>query len=363
MPTPSAEFLVNGNTVSGAAVAVSASSTVQLALASVFGVNTVAWTVIGTSDDALAKPTITPSGSPSGVTASFTVPSGANQGYLVQAQIENQGKNTLGQQVAAYTFRALIGVIGSSGDVPFVFGERLERNETHGTVPKLNDIAESAAGGGGGGSSDVSIDVGANHTITDDDYGGLDPATARLIVYVSAAAEITFPTTPVHGQVVEVVSLGGTSYSVTIVPGGGNQMAQYTNQQTTSSSFVINSSTLRFSVSWRCLDNGTNKRWVALTAPKRTGHTFADGLVVAAANAVVCNPSTSTNTTGTELAISEGHVLRRLAGGNLSSGKVTGPLCDFSGLSTYADDTAAGVGGLTAGQLYKTATGVVMVKL
>lgn len=209
----------------------------------------------------------------------------------------------------------------------------------------------------------ASIAVAANHTITDADYGGLDPALTRLIIYVSAAAEITFPTLPVHGQVVEVVSLGGTSYSVTIVPGGGNQMAQYTNQQTTSSSFVINSSTLRFSVSWRCLDNGTNKRWVALTAPKRTGHTFADGLVVAAANAVICNSSTSTNTTGTELAISEGHVLRRLAGGNLSSGKVTGPLCDFSGLSTYADDTAAGVGGLTAGQLYKTATGALMVKL
>lgn len=32
-------------------------------------------------------------------------------------------------------------------------------------------------------------------------------------------------------------------------------------------------------------------------------------------------------------------------------------------LPTYADDAAAGVGGLTAGKLYKTATGAVMVKL
>lgn len=35
----------------------------------------------------------------------------------------------------------------------------------------------------------------------------------------------------------------------------------------------------------------------------------------------------------------------------------------FALLGTYADDTAAGAGGLTAGYLYKTAGGVVMVKL
>ena len=35
----------------------------------------------------------------------------------------------------------------------------------------------------------------------------------------------------------------------------------------------------------------------------------------------------------------------------------------ITGLPTYADDTAAGTGGLTEGQLYKTATGQLMVKL
>ena len=34
-----------------------------------------------------------------------------------------------------------------------------------------------------------------------------------------------------------------------------------------------------------------------------------------------------------------------------------------SNLPEYADDTAAGAGGLVAGQFYRTATGVVMVKL
>ena len=35
----------------------------------------------------------------------------------------------------------------------------------------------------------------------------------------------------------------------------------------------------------------------------------------------------------------------------------------ITGLPTYADDAAAGTAGLTVGQLYKTATGQVMVKL
>ena len=35
----------------------------------------------------------------------------------------------------------------------------------------------------------------------------------------------------------------------------------------------------------------------------------------------------------------------------------------FAALPQYADDAAAGGGGLTAGRLYRTATGVVMVKL
>lgn len=38
-------------------------------------------------------------------------------------------------------------------------------------------------------------------------------------------------------------------------------------------------------------------------------------------------------------------------------------LYSITGLPTYADDTAAGVGGLIAGRLYKTSTGVLMVKL
>jgi len=36
---------------------------------------------------------------------------------------------------------------------------------------------------------------------------------------------------------------------------------------------------------------------------------------------------------------------------------------DFGNLPEYTDDTAAGAGGLVQGQFYRTATGVLMVKL
>lgn len=36
---------------------------------------------------------------------------------------------------------------------------------------------------------------------------------------------------------------------------------------------------------------------------------------------------------------------------------------DFANLPAYADDTAAGAGGLTQGKFYRTATGALMVKL
>lgn len=46
-----------------------------------------------------------------------------------------------------------------------------------------------------------------------------------------------------------------------------------------------------------------------------------------------------------------------------ATGVITGLTATLSSVPTYADDAAAGAGGLTAGQLYKTATGVLGIKL
>ena len=45
------------------------------------------------------------------------------------------------------------------------------------------------------------------------------------------------------------------------------------------------------------------------------------------------------------------------------SGKIKATSINFTGLPTHADDVAAGVGGLTAGDMYKTATGELRIKL
>jgi hypothetical protein len=55
-------------------------------------------------------------------------------------------------------------------------------------------------------------------------------------------------------------------------------------------------------------------------------------------------------------------VLADATGGGIVLTSTSG-IYSIAGLPTYADDTAAGAGGLVAGRIYKTSTGVMMVKL
>jgi len=137
----SATFTVNGSAVTGA-VAVAAESSVALALSSTSGVRTATWSVEGNHSTAATDPTITPAGTPSGVTASFPMPAGAGQAYLVQCVI-NGGVDLEGNAVTAYTARAVIGVVGGHGYVPLAAGEAYERSATHGWASDLNAILEA----------------------------------------------------------------------------------------------------------------------------------------------------------------------------------------------------------------------------
>lgn len=137
MPTtPSATTTVNGSAVTDA-VAVAASSVVTLALASTFGVRSVTYTIVGNHSSAATNPTITPG---AGFTATFTMPSGTTQGYLIEAKI-NSGRDELGRQAAGYRFRFIVGVIGVSGLVPAVLGEKIERG-TYGWIELFNSVLE-----------------------------------------------------------------------------------------------------------------------------------------------------------------------------------------------------------------------------
>lgn len=138
----SAAFSVNSSTPTGA-VAVAASSTVDLALLSTSGVNSVAWSIVGNHDSAASNPTITPAGSPSGATASFSMPSGASQAYLVQCVV-NGGVNVNGDTDAALTKRHIVGVVGPAGLVPFAVGETTERESDYGWTEAVNTILAEA---------------------------------------------------------------------------------------------------------------------------------------------------------------------------------------------------------------------------
>jgi hypothetical protein len=128
----SAAFTVNGGSPTGG-VAVAASSTVTLALASTSGVNSVAWSIAGNHSEAATDPTITAAG----LGASFVMPVGAGQAYLVRAVI-NGGRDASGRRQSGYTFQAVVGVNDATGALPFAAGETTERSLTHGYVPALN---------------------------------------------------------------------------------------------------------------------------------------------------------------------------------------------------------------------------------
>lgn len=133
----SAAFTING---SASPQSCAAGSTVTLALTSTTGAGTIVWSIIGSSDSTKTAPTITPAGSPSGATATFTMntPVGATGlTWLVQCVI-NGGVDSAGQAVAAYTATGLVGVVNSPGFLPFTYGELLQRNSTTGIADDLN---------------------------------------------------------------------------------------------------------------------------------------------------------------------------------------------------------------------------------
>lgn len=133
----SANFTVNA-AATPPAIAVAANTTVTLALTdSAF--RTVAWTIEGNHSPSASNPTITPGGSPLGATATFTMPNvPGGQGFLVQAVVNN-GRDDEGAELSTLTKRAIVGVVGADGQIPFVAGEISERLDEYGWTVALNE--------------------------------------------------------------------------------------------------------------------------------------------------------------------------------------------------------------------------------
>jgi hypothetical protein len=128
-----ASFTVDGDPNPGVHVSTT-STTVDLALLSTSGASLIEWSIVAASDPDATLPTITPAGSPSGATASFTMGASsgsgidAGVGYIVKCRVSN----TNGESAEQTT---IVGSIGYAGIVPLVPGEELERHATHGWGP------------------------------------------------------------------------------------------------------------------------------------------------------------------------------------------------------------------------------------
>jgi hypothetical protein len=129
----SALFSVNGTSVADGLVTVSPSATVNLAVLDVSGITAVSWEFVGAHAAGVSYPTITATGAPQGVTASFTQPAGdTGQCYRIKCEITDaRGKKS-----------RRFGLIGSgngSGRVPFAAGETDgERHATQGWTDAMN---------------------------------------------------------------------------------------------------------------------------------------------------------------------------------------------------------------------------------
>jgi hypothetical protein len=190
-----------------------------------------------------------------------------------------------------------------------------------------------------GGSAALTITKAASYTIDGTEYGSLDPSSTRLIVQVTAAATITFPSSPVAGQEITVAKIGGGSFSVSIAsPGQDIHRTLYP-----PASGVINTDTFSmsgtttpaFASTWRY--DGTNT-WACLSVPRDRQSVTATAMRVAS-NSVVCNDLGSTGN-GRELTIGEGTVLLRKTGSNMSAEKIAaehiGPLLSSDSRVRYA---------------------------
>lgn len=143
----SAAFSVNG---ADSPVAVVGGSVVNLTLKSVSGVGSVEWSILGGSDSTQTKPVITPSGSPPGAVASFTMnsPTGTlGVSWVVQCRI-NGGRDANKAPVAEYTQTALVGVLNGKSILPFAAFESFERNQTTGIADDLNQALSESGGAG-----------------------------------------------------------------------------------------------------------------------------------------------------------------------------------------------------------------------
>lgn len=135
----SAAFTVNAAS-NPAAHSVAYGATVTLALVSTADVASVTFSIVGASKSGTTFPTLTPSGVPSGSTATFTMPSdpgdGLGRSFRVKCRVIDQN----GDALETY---GVVGAVNNIGLLPVAAGETLDRDGTYGWTDNLNNSGVS----------------------------------------------------------------------------------------------------------------------------------------------------------------------------------------------------------------------------
>ncbi len=141
MPGLSAEFSVEGST-DQEIHAVAYGATVDLALQSLTDVRTIQWSISSSSHEDVVAPTITPAGSPTGNTASFT---------MVADPADGQGRAVIvkclltGNSGATAVSTRKVSVANARGLHPLCVDEEVEASATHGWVTQINEMLAGSA--------------------------------------------------------------------------------------------------------------------------------------------------------------------------------------------------------------------------
>jgi hypothetical protein len=147
--TLSALFSVNGSTTVQAHPA-NYDATVTFVIQSLTGIETIAWSVVGTSKSDQAALAVSLSGTPSGATATVTMPSdpgdGLGRAFMMKLRVTGEGTSAV--------HYAIFGKANSAGIIPAVVGEENVRNATHGWTDIFNQ-ALNAIGGAAGSSGQL----------------------------------------------------------------------------------------------------------------------------------------------------------------------------------------------------------------
>lgn len=193
----SAAFTTNGSaTVQAHSVAYGA--TVTFALVSLTGINTIEWSIISTSKSDQAVLVVTPAGTPTGATATVTMPSdpgdGLGRSFIVKCRVTNAADSAV--------HYAVFGVANSAGIIPLAAGEEAIRNATHGWTDVFNQ-ALNAIGGAAGSTSQLLYN----------NAGSIDGASG--ITVVGSETALAFGASPAVSGYLRTPSTAGTYAIVT----------------------------------------------------------------------------------------------------------------------------------------------------